>query len=266
MCIRDRNDVPSTVVDVISGGTGAGGIAGREIHLVMTDNWLESRNPTPLDSVIMQIGSSDHPTVTGNHIMLAQDRGLGKIQTDDGLKDPLVPVAASINFSGLQAFSFSDSNDTQEQTMSLESFSSEPIAFTFVNHDTGNLSGSYHQSLWLSDLPNSISVIVNPDGQQYSASSPVESIVYTGLEGFQRQAARITDLPDSFSTTSGSVLSFNSSIPIGKIEAQLSDSNNPLSMGGDHFLFHHDPSNQTCLLYTSPSPRDATLSGMRAWG
>ncbi len=253
------NDVPSTVVDVISGGTGAGGIAGRDIHLVMTDSWLESRNPTPLDSVIMQIGSSDHPTVTGNHIMLAQDRGLGKIQTDDGLKDPLVPVAASINFSGLQAFSFSDSNDTQEQTMSLESFSSEPIAFTFVNHDTGNLSGSYHQSLWLSDLPNSISVIVNPDGQQYSASSPVESIVYTGLEGFQRQAARITDLPDSFSTTSGSVLSFNSSIPIGKIEAQLSDSNNPLSMGGDHFLFHHDPSNQTSSL-------SAAISGISQVG
>ena len=247
------NDVPSTVVNVISGGTGEGGIAGRDINLLMTDNWLESRSPSSLESVTMQIGSSNHPTVPGNHLMLAQDRGLGQIQTDDGLKDPLVPVAASINFSGLQAFSFADSNESQQQTMSLDTFSSEPIAFTFVNHDTGNLSGAYHQSLWLSDLPNSISVIVTPEGQEYSASSPIESIVYTGSEGFQRQAARITGLPDSFSTTSDAVLSFSSSLPIGKIEAQLSDSNSPLSMNGDHFLFHHDPSNQTSSLSASIS-------------
>ncbi len=246
------NEIPSTVVNLISTGAG-GGIAGREITLLMTDNWLESRNPMYLPSVTMQIGSSEHPVVPGNHLLLAQDRGLGQIQTDEGLKDPLVPVAASINFSGLQAFSFEDSNISEKQTLTLDTFSNEPISFTFVNHDSGNLTGAYHQSLWFSDLPDRISVEVSPQGQEYSASGPIDSIIYTGSEGFQRQAARITGFPDSFSTTSDSTFSLSTSLPIERIEAQLSDSMDDLTMEGDHFLFHHDPSNGTSSLSTAIS-------------
>ena len=69
------NEVPSTLVELISGSVDAGGLSGREMYLLMTDNWLASRNPFPLDELSMQIGSSDHLTSPGNHVILSRDRG-----------------------------------------------------------------------------------------------------------------------------------------------------------------------------------------------
>ncbi len=253
------NDIPSTVVEVISGSVGSGGLSGREIYLLLTDNWLESRNQFPIQNLLMQIGSSNHPQVTGNHLLLALDRGLGQIQTDQGLKDPLVPVAASINFSGLQSFSFVDSNSSSRQDFSLDTISDEPIQMTYISHETGSIEASAYQSAWFSDLPNNITVSATPQGVDYSSASPIGSIVYSGFDGKQRQAARITGFPQAFSSTTGTVMSWSSQSPIQLIEAQLSDSSDPLTMDGDHFLFHHDPLNDTSSL-------SATISGLSEVG
>ena len=98
------NDVPSAVVDVISGGVdGASGLDGRTIHLLLTDNWLVTRSDMPLTSLLVQIGSSDHPVGQGDHLLLSKDRGLGLVQGRNGPVEPLTPVAASLRFSGLSA-------------------------------------------------------------------------------------------------------------------------------------------------------------------
>tara|TARA_B110000263_G_scaffold61279_1_gene52685 strand:+ start:2361 stop:6752 length:4392 start_codon:yes stop_codon:yes gene_type:complete len=253
------NEVPSTLVELISGSVDAGGISGREIHLLMTDNWLASRNAFPLDELSMQIGSSDHLTSPGNHVILSRDRGLGMIQTDHGPKDPLVPIAASINFSGLQAFSLVDSNSSDTQELTLKTVSNEDIRLAYVSHQTSSLEDSDYQSAWLSDVPNNITISVSASGVDYSASSEIDSIIYSGFDGSHRQVVRISGFPSSFSTTSGSVLSWSSDSAIDLIEAQISDSTEPLSMVGDHFLFHHDPMSNTSSL-------SATVSGVSEVG
>lgn len=253
------NDIPSTVVEVISGSMDSEGLSGREVHLLMTDHWMETRTSVAIDNLQMQIGSSDHPIASGNHLLLAQDNGLGMVQTDEGLKGPLVEVAASMNFSGLKAFSLVDSNNSERQEFALKTSSNEPIEMIFIRHDSGTLSESEYHSAWFSDLPNNITVTATPQGVEYSAESPISSIIYTGFDGSQRQAARITGFPQSFSSTTGTVFSWNSDTPIDLIEAQISNSSEPMSMDGDHFLFHHDAKNDTSSL-------SAAISGVSEVG
>ncbi|MEE2650130.1 MAG: hypothetical protein VX571_01295 [Candidatus Thermoplasmatota archaeon] len=254
------NEIPSSMVEVIGGGVGGGdGLDGRSFHLLLTDNWRESRSLYPIQSLSMQIGSSKHPIVPGDHVILAKDRGLNTIQTDHGPVDPLVPVAASIRLSNLQAFSFVDSDNSDEQSISLDTRSNESLSVTFINHDTGQINGSSHQSIMLSDLPDNISVRITPNGMEYSASTPIDSIVYTGMDGKQSQAARISGFPAAFTTTSGSAFSWSAPSEITEIEVQLSNSSSPLSMSGDHFLFHHDPS-------TDASTLSSRISGLSEVG
>ena len=135
-------------------------------------------------------------------------------QTDEGLVEPLVPIAASVNFSGLQAFSLVDSNSTEAQELTLKTVSDESLRLAYVSHKSSSLDGSEYQSAWLSDVPDDISIIASPSGGDYSASSEIGSIMYTGYDGSLSQAVRVTGFPDSFSTTSGSVLSWLSLIHI----------------------------------------------------
>ena len=242
------NEVPSTVVELISGSVDAGGISGREFHLLMTDNWLPSREPLALNELIMQIGSSDHITIPGNHVILSKDLGLGIIQTDHGPKSPLVPIGASINFSGMQGFSLVGSNQSDSQELSLQTLSNEDLRLAYISHQTSSLNGIDYQSAWLSDVPNNITISVSSGAVQYSSSSEIESIIYSGSDDTHRQVVRISGFPNSFSTTSGAVSSWSSDSPIDLIEAQISDSMSPLSMNGDHFLFHHDPTSNTSSL------------------
>ena len=151
------------------------------MHLLMTDTWLASRNPFPLGDFSMQIGSSDHVTSTGNHVILSRDRDLGMMQTDEGIVDPLVPIAASVNFSGLQAFSLTDSNTTDSQELTLKTVSDESLRLTYVSHKSSSLNGSEYQSAWLSDVPDNITITASPSGVDYSASSEIGSIVYLSL-------------------------------------------------------------------------------------
>ena len=99
------NDIPSAVVDVISGGAdGTSGLEGRSFHLLLNDNWLVTRSDMPIDYISVQIGSSTHPVLPGDHLMLAKDRDLATVDGRNGPVEPLVRVAASIRFSGLIAF------------------------------------------------------------------------------------------------------------------------------------------------------------------
>ncbi len=250
------NDIPSAVVDVISGGLdGTSGLQGRTFHLLLTDNWLVTRADMPIQSVSVQIGSSSHPVMLGDHLLLAKDRGLETVNGRNGPIDPLVPIAASIRFSGLVAFSLIDNDELDEQLMSLRTSSNEAFGFTYIEHPSEMLEGASFQALALSDIPDIISIQVSPSGMEYLASTGIESIVYTGMDGTQRQAATITGVPDSFSTTSGIITGWSSSTPISSIEAQISNSTEPVRMTGDHFLFHHDQ-------ITGTSSISARLTGL----
>jgi len=242
------NKVPSTVVDLISGGVGTGSISGQSFTILLTDNWRQNRNPFPLQSLELQIGSSDHPKISGNHLVVGLDRDLGMKQTENGPMEPLTPVAASIKFDGFQAFSFSDSESTGLQHISIDTQNNNPLSLSFIEHPSSSLTNISHQSVTYSNFPNNITLIVSPNGVDYSASSNIESISYSGQDLNLRQAAVISDFPDSFSSTFGDSFSWSSEKSIGSIQSQLSDSENPVSMSGNHFLFHHDPHNESSSL------------------
>jgi len=245
------NDVPSAVVDVISGGIdGTSGLEGRSFHLLLNDNWLVTRSDMPIDHISVQIGSSNHPVMAGDHLMLAKDRGLATVDGRNGPVEPLVPVAASIRFSGLIAFSLVDDDDIDEQTVTLRTASDESFEFTYIEHTPTLLEGASYQSLIMSDIPDNLSTHITPEGMQYTASTGIDSIVYVGLDGTQRQAAHIIGVPDSFTTTFGTVTGWSSSTPISTIEAQVSNASEPVTMTGDHFLFHHDPVSETSTIST----------------
>ena len=245
------NDVPSAVVDVISGGVdGTSGLEGRSFHLLLNDNWLVTRSDMPIDYISVQIGSSTHPVLPGDHLMLAKDNDLATVDGRDGPVEPLVPVAASIRFSGLIAFSLVDDNDLDEQTVTLRTSSDESFGFTYIEHPPTILEGASYQSLIMSDIPDNLSTHITPERMQYTASTGIDSIVYAGLDGTQRQAAHIIGVPDSFTTTFGTVTGWSSLTPISTIEAQVSNASEPVTMTGDHFLFHHDPVSETSTIST----------------
>ena len=170
------------------------------------------------------------------------------VQGRNGPVTPLTPVAASLSFSGLIAFSLIDDNELDEQTAILRTVSDESFSFTYIDYHSGTLDDASFESLVLSDIPSNLSIHVTPSGMEYLASSAIGSVTYAGKDDTQRQAAVITGVPDSFSTSSGSMTGWSSSTPISSIEAQISNSTNPVSMTGDHFLFHHDQESQTSTI------------------
>ena len=245
------NDIPSATVDVISGGIGgSGGISGETLHLLMHDNWRPERESRSISEIGLQIGSSPHPTISGDHLILSKDRELDTVQGRNGPQTPLVQVAASLRFSGLSSFTLIDNIESDSQSVSLQTSSENPFTFLYIDHQSSTLDGAAHQGTWISDIPNNVSAELTPEFATYSASSTIARISYTGVEGTQRQAAHILDVPAEFSVEFGDTTKWTASTPISTIHAQLTDAEKPVTMSGDHFLFHHHPEDGTSTIST----------------
>jgi hypothetical protein len=177
------NTVPGEVVSVLSGGvTGSSSLDGRKVSLLMSDDWTTERQPLAIDIINIEIGSSPHPILPGDHVVLAEDQNLEQVMGEFGPRDPIVPVAASIHFSGLISFVFDDNDETDNQFVNLQTDSINPLTFTFIEHSGESLNESSYQSLSLSDIPNNLTVTLTPDSMTYSASSGIEKITYLGLD------------------------------------------------------------------------------------
>ena len=109
----------------------------------------------------------------------------------------------------------------------------------------------------------------------YTGSSTIDRFSYTGNDGDQRQAAHILDVPADFVVEFGDITKWTASTPISTIHAQLTDASNPVTMSGDHFLFHHEPSDGTSTISTRISglqevgwraPAEAGASGVMGQG
>ena len=55
------NDVPTLIVDLLSGSSSSGNFDGQSFNLLMTNDLRESRIMMPLESIELNIGSSPHP-------------------------------------------------------------------------------------------------------------------------------------------------------------------------------------------------------------
>ena len=245
------NDIPSATVDVIGGGVGgSGGLSGESIHLLMHDNWRIDREAQIISEVGLQIGSSPHPTMPGDHLILSKDRELDVVQGRSGPQTPLVQVAASLQFSGLSSFTLVDDIDEESQFFSLHTSSQSAFSFLYIDYEPSNLENAAHQGVWISDIPDNVTATLTPELATYSASSIIDRISYTGIEGSQRQAAHILDVPAEFVAEFGDITKWSSSTPISTIHAQLTNATDPVTMSGDHFLFHHQPNDGTSTIST----------------
>ena len=247
------NSIPSEVVSVLtgdSGGVGLNSFAGRDVTLLMTDNLLLDRVNMQINELAVQIGSSPHPVILGDHVIISKDRNLNQVMGESGLREPLVPVASSIRFSGLSEFTFSDDDVLETQSISLITESSESFRFSFIEHNGDSLDNLSFQSLHLSDIPNNISVMIDENSLNYIANEGIELMTYVGLDGEQRQGANIHDMPAAFIFEFGDQTSFIAESPISTVEVQISNSSAPITMTGDHFLFHHDSINETSTIST----------------
>ena len=254
------NDIPTATVELISGGVGgAGGLSGRTIHLLMTDHWRVDRVDLPITSIGMQIGSSPHPIMPGDHLILAKDRDLEMVQGRLGPVEPLVVVAASLRFSGLAAFTLVDDRDEDIQMISLRTESTTPFSFLYIDHQRESLDSAAHQGVWLSDIPDNLTAELTSEKATYSASSSIHRISYTGVDEDQRQAAHIIDFPAEIEIEFGDVTRFTASTPISTIHTQMTNSSTPATMGGDHFLFQHNPVDGTSTI-------SARISGLQEVG
>ena len=247
------NSVPGEAISVLTGDVGGGGInsfAGREVNLLMTDNLLSTRVSMDISLLSLQIGSSPHPIAQDDHIIISKDRDLDQVVGEFGVREPIVPVASSIRFSGLSEFTFGDDNVTNLQSIGIKTNSDESFGFSFIEHDRNTLENFSFQSLSLSDIPNNISIVLDDESLIYSANEGIELISYVGLDGDQRQAANIHDMPADFMFEFGEQTSFIAETPISTVEVQISNSSDPVTMIGDHFLFHHDSNDETSTIST----------------
>ena len=163
------NDIPSATVDVISGGIGgSGGISGETLHLLMHDNWRPDRESRSISEIGLQIGSSPHPTISGDHLILSKDRELDTVQGRNGPQTPLVQVAASLRFSGLSSFTLIDSIETDSQSVSLQTSSENPFTFLYIDHQPSTLDGAAHQGTWISDIPDNVGAELTPESVSYT--------------------------------------------------------------------------------------------------
>ena len=253
------NDVPTLIVDLLSGSSSSGSFDGQSFNLLMTNDLRESRIMMPLESIELSIGSSPHPTISGDHMIISKDKNLGLIQAANGPVEPLVPIAASLRFGGFMAASLIDNNDTNQQKIELFTDSTNPLVLSFIEYDSEFIENASRHSIMYSDFPNEISIILSENTLQYSASSGIDSVKYAGNNGDQYQAANFIGLPASFTSTFGDIISWNSDTPITTIEAQITNSTTPLTMTGDHFLFHNDPNSERVSL-------SSRISGLKEIG
>ena len=253
------NDVPTIIVDLLSGDTTSGSFDGASFHILMTNNWRSDRSMMPLNSIELAIGSSPHPKIEGDHLILSKDTDLTIIQGRNGPVEPLAPIAASLSFSGFMAASFVDNNETNEQKIDIFTDSDKQLVMSFIEHPSESIVNFSHHAISFSDLPNELSITISADSLHYSASSIIDTISYTGNEGNQYQAANIIDLPANFVQTFGNTVSWSSDTPITTIEAQISNSSTPVTMSGDHFLFHNNPANNQVSL-------SSRISGLKEVG
>lgn len=246
------NALPTTVVDVLSGGvefSPDGG--GQNLHFEITDDFRTTRAPDILPSVKLAIGSHDHMKLeSSDHLILSRDRESALVQGNDGLIEPLVPVAASISFSGLEAVHATYDSTTEERSFQIKSRSSGALKFLYIDYFGDDLSNASIQSLRISDLPNVIDITIDSDSSSYTASQNIETFQYHASNGTQRQAVRILGIPDSFDAGFGDTLSWSTDGEISSIEAQITNSEEPEIMAGNHFLYTHDSENEVSSLST----------------
>lgn len=242
------NGIPSSIVDVIGGSAGTS-VVGMSINLEMYTSFESDRIPMALGQADLTLGSSVHPVGSGDHLLLANNTQFNTVIGRHGQTEPLVPISVSLSISGLKAAHLVDDIDASEQRVQITMNGGAPMRMLFLEHEGTDLANSDFQIVRISNMPSNLVVVSTPTTITYS-SVGIPEIVYCGKEGNIRQAVVLESMPGNFTMTVSEDISWASEQPIGSISMMISDSSQPRTMDGDHFLFARDSDSDSITLST----------------
>jgi hypothetical protein len=232
------NSIPEAIVNVVGGdgdGTGTGG----ELHLELFDTIQASRIPMSLGMAKIELGSSPHPTTNGSHLMMARDVDLGLVEGRLGQVEPLVPVAVSIEHSGLKAIHIVDGAGGDQQ-VSFSSTGGDPLRLLYIEHENGSIEPISFQSIYISEQPAELDLLISGDDVSWVSDRPIGEILYAGSNGTQQQVVLIEQFPQNFTMDIGERVSWRGEQPFNSITVQSGNASSPRTMDGNHFLFWQD--------------------------
>jgi len=230
------NSIPEAIVNVVGGG-GDGTGTGGEFLLDFYTSIAADRQLMALGLAHIELGSSDHPTTVGPHIIMAKDEGLDLVNGREGMVEPLVPVAVSIEHSGLKSIHIIDNSSADQQLISLRTLGGEPLRFIYLEHESGLLTTDTFQTVGISNQPASLDLIISGGNISWNSDSGLSEILYAGASGLQQQVILIEQFPQNFTMETGSSVSWEGETAIGSITIQMGNATEMKTMDGDHFMF-----------------------------
>ena len=235
------NGLPEAIV-------GTAGESSGEIFLQcfnqVKETWADGnqRSESMIASVGLGIGSSPHPVMEKNHILLAEDLDYtnedGNVSGKYGsINPPLVPVGMSLLLTDISGASYSYDQETDLRTISVNGLSGEELIIGHLTHFSNTTEGDVRQFASISNRPANLTISQQDSLITYSASGEIGTITYSGEGEGQYNALRLNGLPSQFQLELGDTLSFSAPEGIDSIEVQISNATTPLTMDEDHARF-----------------------------
>ena len=238
------NGLPEAIVSTAGESSG-------EIFLQMYDQVRETwndgsiRSETTVSSLSLAIGSSPHPVMDKNHILLAEDLDYtdsnGNVDGKYGrINGPLVPVGMSVLMTDISGVSYSYDQDSDLRTISLSGISGEELIIGHLTHFSNTTDGEVKQFASISNRPENLTISQQESVITYSATGEIGTITYSGEGEGQYNALRLNGLPSQFQLELGDTLAMYAPDGIDSIEVQISNASTPLTMDDDHARFWID--------------------------
>ena len=238
------NGLPEAIV-------GTAGESSGEIFLQcfnqIRESWSDGsvRSESLVQSVKLAIGSSPHPVIDKNHILLSEDLDYtDQNGTVDGrygrVNSPLVPVGISLAINNISGASYSYNQDTDLRTISISGSSGDELIIGHMRHFSNSTNGDVRQFASISNRPSSLTIAQQGSQINYSASEEIGTITYSGEGEGQYNALRLNGLPSQFELELGETLAMSAPEGIASIEVQISNASIPLTMDDDHARFWID--------------------------
>ena len=256
------NGLPDAIVGSVSESSGEIIV---QCYNQIRSNWNDGRQRSEhtIGSIKLAIGSSPHPVMSRNHIILAEDTENAVVNGKYGTDSPLVPVGMSVFLSNVSGVRYSYDQPTDLRKITLSGISGEELIIGHLKHLQNTTDGEVKQFASISNRPDNLTISQQGTDIIYSATGEIGTITYSGEGNDQYNALRLNDLPSQFELKLGDTLSFSAPDGVGSVEVQISNATTPLTMDGDHARFWLDQnsaeasmslklSNLTSIVLTPP--------------
>lgn len=256
------NGLPDAIVGSVSESSGEIIV---QCYNQIRSNWNDGRQRSEhtIGSIKLAIGSSPHPVMSRNHIILAEDSDNAIVNGKYGTDNPLVPVGMSVFLNNVSGVRYSYDQPTDLRKITLSGISGEELIIGHLKHLQNTTDGDIKQFASISNRPENLTISQQGTDIIYSATGEIGTITYSGEGDGQYNALRLNDLPSQFELKLGDTLSFAAPDGVGSVEVQISNATTPLTMDGDHARFWLDQnsaeasmslklSNLTSIVLTPP--------------